>query len=125
HFDCIVMYTSWSMPVPADPATSGFAKLPTSRPLLHPSFFNLPTVRLQLSRAVVPAFAPATSVEEAAGKRNERQRVLDRRLFHAVVDARGSDGWSREVREGVKAMGSDIETKFWITDESIRVDPMV
>jgi len=124
QFGCIVMYTSWSIPVRTDPAFSGFRKLPMSRPLLHPSSFNLPTLRLQLSRAVVPPFAPAMSVEEAMGERNERQRVSDQGLFHAVIDARGSDGWSREVREGVRAIGSHTMTKFWITDESVRVDPL-
>ncbi|KAK8197518.1 putative Rad51 family DNA repair protein [Phyllosticta capitalensis] len=99
---CAVITTTSSLSV--SKLDGGNSPFPTLRPLLPPAFTSFATVRLAVTREIVPAFPPAMSVQEALRERAQRQAVVEQGRVRVSVDGWGADGWAREVREGVAGM---------------------
>ncbi|KAK7522006.1 hypothetical protein IWZ03DRAFT_107448 [Phyllosticta citriasiana] len=99
RFQCAIIATTASLSV--SKLDAGNAPLPTLRPLLPPAFTSFATLRLAVSREIVPAFPPTMSVQEARRERAQRQGVVEQGRVRMSVDGWGADAWARELREGV------------------------
>ncbi|KAK8168204.1 hypothetical protein BKA80DRAFT_57179 [Phyllosticta citrichinensis] len=99
RFQCAVIATTASLSV--SKLDAGNAPLPTLRPLLPPAFTSFATLRLAVTREIVPAFPPAMSVQEAQRERAQRQGVVEQGRVRVSVDGWGADAWGRELTEGV------------------------
>ncbi|KAF1989798.1 hypothetical protein K402DRAFT_461120 [Aulographum hederae CBS 113979] len=104
-FSCTILYTSWSTQVP----DSNNPRNLQLRPYLAPPFFHFPILRLALSRASVPPFAPTMSVLEALHERGERQEVVEEGLFVASVDQYAVDGWDKGTKDALREGAGEFE----------------
>ncbi|KAK7542652.1 uncharacterized protein J3D65DRAFT_223465 [Phyllosticta citribraziliensis] len=117
RFQCAVIATTASLSV--SKLDAGNAPLPTLRPLLPPAFTSFATLRLAVTREIVPAFPPAMSVQEARRERGQRQGVVEQGRVRVSVDGWGADGWGRELTESVLGLRDRAAWDLRITRDGV------
>ena len=102
-FDCPIVATTSALYNPSHTHIAGRRHL-TLKPHLPSVWNKFCTVKLLVQKTPVPRFPPEITVEEAERERKQRQDVVERGECEVRVDWWGSDGWAKEVREGVGRM---------------------